>query len=202
MIVGIVGGIGAGKSTVRRLCEELGAEAVDADALAHAALETPVVRKALESWLGARAVGPDGKVDRKAVASLVFSDTARLKELEALVHPLVLKSIEEVLAKHTETETTEARALGRQMLVLDVPLLLESPLRERCDAILYVDAPLEVRRRRAQERGWNAQEIERRERLQTPDGEKRRLATVVLDNSNSLDETRRQVGELYKSWMK
>ena len=194
MIVGIVGGIGAGKSTVRRLFAELGADTVDADTLAHEALETPRVRQVLRRWLGDAAFQSSGKVDRKVVADLVFSNSDKLRELEALVHPTVIHSMEEKVRLH------EKNALKGKVLVLDVPLLLSSPLRTRCGAIVYVDASREARLRRVADRGWTAEELDRRESLQAPLAEKRRLSTVFLENSNNLEETRRQVRELYARW--
>ncbi len=194
MIVGIVGGIGAGKSTVRRLFAELGAETVDADLLAHEALETPKVRKALRSWLGDRAFETSGKVDRKMVASVVFSNPDKLKELEALVHPIVIRQLEEKVRLHSE------KATKGKLLVLDVPLLLSSPLRSRCQEILFVDAPLATRQSRVAERGWTESELSSRESLQTPLDEKKRLSTVIVESSGSLENTREHVKRLYQSW--
>lgn len=194
MIAGIVGGIGAGKSTVRRLFAELGAHTVDADALAHEALETPRVRAALKDWLGDRVFDQNDRVNRKVVADYVFSIPEKLRELEALVHPFVIRKLERQVEEH------EALPEPRGVLILDVPLLLSSPLRSRCQDIVYVDAPEPVRLARVLSRGWDAAELKRRERLQMPPEEKRRLATVFLDNSTNLEETRRQVRDLYLRW--
>ncbi len=196
MIVGIIGGIGAGKSTVTRMLAELGAETVDADSLAHEALETPHVRRALVGWIGEDAVGPSGKVNRKAVASLVFSSPEKLKELERLVHPEVLRRIEDRVKKH---ETTGKKA---PVLVLDVPLLLASPLKARCQEVVFVEAAPELRRKRVEDRGWAAGELERREGLQVSIDKKKLVANHVIDNSRTLDETRRQVVALYRRWKK
>ena len=94
----------------------------------------------------------------------------------------------------------EKDALKGKVLVLDVPLLLSSPLRARCDAIVYVHASDEARRRRVADRGWTAEELERRESLQTPLAEKKRLSTVFLDNSDRLEDTRPHVKDLYERW--
>lgn len=194
---------------------ELGAEAVDADALAHEALESPEVREVLGEWLGPRAVASNGKVDRSVVASLVFSDPAKLKRLESLVHPHVLAAIESRVQEFERRKQAARAASATEIsanaptivptspvLILDVPLLLSSPLRDRCDAIVYVDAAAATRQQRIAGRGWSHQEIARREALQTPDEEKRRWSTAIIDNSGSLEATRRQVLALYQDWTK
>lgn len=187
MIVGILGGIGSGKTSVLEIFRDFGAEAVDADALAHEVLETPPVKAALVSWLGPRALRDDGSVDRALVARTAFSSPRDLEKLEALVHPEVLRAVERRVAEH--------RARGGGLLVLDAPLLLETPLGRACDRFVFVDAPLEVRRRRVSARGWAPGELEERERFQRSVEEKRRLAHFVIDNSGDLEATRAQVKE-------
>ncbi|HZN57706.1 MAG TPA: dephospho-CoA kinase [Planctomycetota bacterium] len=195
MIVGLLGGVGAGKSTVRRMLEDLGAKTVDADALAHDALESREVRSLLAGWLGSGYIGADGKVDRKAVASVVFASREKLVELESCVHPLVLSEIEKKVKDFEQTST-------KGVLVLDVPLLLSSPLASRCDALVFVEAGLGLRRSRVAARGWSDDELERREQLQPALEAKRSAAHHVIDNTGTLEWTRQQVARLYEGWMK
>jgi dephospho-CoA kinase len=191
MIVGVVGGIGAGKSTVARLFGELGAQVIDADSIAHEVLETPRVRQALRSKLGESLFGPDGTVDRKALADRVFSSPSDLKTLESLIHPEVTRRI----------ETTVEKAGPGELVILDVPLLVTSPLRDLCDEVLFVDADPGTRRKRVAERGWTPGELERRESRQGGLEEKRSLADRIVDNSGTLEETRVQVEKLHSLWM-
>jgi len=197
MIVGLIGGIGAGKSTIARLLVELGAEVVDADALAHEILETPEVKEVLVSWLGKEVLRKDGRVDRKEVAQRVFTSPEEVKKLEALVHPGVRSRIETKILEHSQQSKKAER---HSLLVLDVPLLDGSPLRERCSGVLFVDSPQETRKKRVEARGWKAGELERREKLQTSLEEKKRLSDWVVDNSGTLEETRRQVKDLCELW--
>jgi len=194
VILGVIGGIGAGKSTVVRMLAECGAEVVDADAEAHEALEEAEVRRELKGWLGTEVFRRDGTVDRKAVAARVFRSPEGLRRLEALIHPRVRTAIE---AKVLAFQAAGESSAGERLLVLDVPLLLDSPLAEKCDAILYVDAEHATRVRRVAERGWEKGELERRESFQRSDAEKRQAADHTMDNSGSIDETRLQVRELY-----
>jgi dephospho-CoA kinase len=204
VIVGVLGGIGAGKSTVVRMLSELGATVVDADLEAHQVLETPAVREALRGWLGGEVFGADGRVDRGEVARRVFSSPRDLRRLEDMVHPPVLAALRE------KVEAFRRAAGEKDVLVLDVPLLAESPLRDLCDALLFVEASLAVRKRRVAGpagsgrggRGWAPEEIERRERFQLDLEEKKRLADRAIDNSGDLEDTRRQVRECYEDLLR
>lgn len=194
MIVGVLGGIGAGKSTVTRMLADLGAVTVDADALAHEVLDLPEVRERIEALFGREVVGRGDKVDRKALSQRVFANTEDLKRLEGLIHPEVLRQIETMVAEH------EKQRKKGEILVLDVPLLAESSLHRRCDTIVFVDASAGARSRRVEGRGWGPGELERREGAQESLEEKRRLADHVIDNSGSLEETRRKVEDLHAAW--
>ncbi len=193
MIIGILGGIGAGKSTVAGMLKQLGAQAVDADALAHEALEVPAVRGELTAWLGSTIFDAAGHVDRKALGERVFGDPEKLKKLEGLVHPHVRDRIGERL---DEFRRAGARRNGgcENVLALDIPLLVSTPFREACDALVFVHADLAAREERVKRsRGWSARELETRERHQMPVEEKRRLADFVIDNSGNEESTRNQV---------
>jgi dephospho-CoA kinase len=206
MILGVLGGIGSGKSTVTRMLVEEGAEAIDADAEAHEVIELPEVRASLRAWLGDEVfcggTGGDasgdvcrgaGKVDRRAVARLVFQDADRLRRLENLLHPEVCRRIEGRVRAFRARPDAESR-----VLVLDVPLLLESDLVRLCDEVAFVDAPQEQRRLRTRDRGWSPKDLETRELHQAATDEKRKAATRCVDNSGSLEDTRRQVKRLYQ----
>ena len=190
MIVGVLGGIGAGKSTVTRLFADLGAEVIHADDIAHDVLETPAVREALRARLGEGFLGPGGTMDRKALAARVFENPEELEMLEGLIHPRV-----------TERIHSRVQEIGPgKLIVLDVPLLAASPLQRLCDEILFVEADLDTRRKRVEARGWAPGELERRESRQDDLNKKRSLADRIIDNSGTLEETRRQVERLHASW--
>ncbi len=191
MVLGVLGGIGSGKSTVTRLLIERGAAAVDADRLAHAALESEAVRMRLRERWGDRALRADGSVDRDEVAARVFADAAEREFLEGLVHPRVRSEIA------ARVDAFRAANDGPSVLVLDVPLLAESPLLTLCDELVFVVAPDEARQARVRERGWTDDELARREAAQTPINEKRRMARWTIDNSGDIAATRRAVERLW-----
>jgi dephospho-CoA kinase len=178
-VIGLVGGIGAGKSQVARALEDLGFAVIDSDKEAKAALDRPEVRERLVKWWGDRVLEPTGRVDRKRVAEIVFSDPAQRTRLEELVHPLVKLRRSELVAR--------AMADGAMGVVVDAPLLLEAGVDQECDYVVFVDAPLEVREARVRGRGWEAGELARREKAQLPLEEKRRRADIAIVNDGSME---------------
>ena len=191
MILGVLGGIGSGKSTVTEMFAALGAEILDADAIAHELIEQEETKSMLRQWWGDEVIGADGKVNRKKIQEKVFSDAQELVRLEKLLHPEVRKRIEKKIDEFRESDG--------KLLVLDVPLLASSPLRDFCDEIIFVNSDEAIRETRVKTRGWDPGERERRESSQAPEKEKISLAGSVINNSGSLDETRQQIESLYES---
>jgi len=190
-VIGLAGGVGAGKSTVARMLGELGCVVSDSDAHARAALDRPEVRDRLVDWWGEEVVGADGRVDRRRVARIVFEDPEARKKLESVVHPLVHEGRMEDMER--------ARAIGAPALVIDAPLLLEAGVDRECDAVIFVDAPEAVRRERVRrERGWDASELERREKAQIPMEQKRRRADYTVENAGDLAPLAREVEEVLR----
>jgi dephospho-CoA kinase len=198
-VVGICGGIGSGKSAVARIFERLGARILDADRVAHAVLEEAEVQAEVRDRFG-EGVFSGRQVDRKALASRVFGETpshaqARA-DLEKIVHPRILARLQAALA--------EARTLPSPpaVVVIDAPLLVETPLAAACDEIVFVDAPEAVRQARTlQERRWDSAHHRARERAQPPVELRRRKATRVLDNSGSPEDLERACRALYAGWV-
>jgi dephospho-CoA kinase len=184
-IIGIVGGIGSGKSFVAALFGELGCMVIDSDRLIAQAYERDDVRQTLAHWWGPHVLAPSGGVDRKAIAARVFADPAERLRLEALLHPL---------ASHLRDEQMATADPGTVAFVWDAPLLIEAGLAPQCDAIVFVEVPGDVRARRVMEsRGWTMQEWQRREKSQTPLDNKREIAKYMVRNTAGPDEVRSQV---------
>jgi len=189
--IGLVGGIGAGKSAVASILADLGYLVFDADKDAKAALDRPDVRGFLISWWGSQIVGSDGKVDRRAVGEIIFAKPEERRKLEALVHPIVR-------ADRTSQIAT-ARRDGCAGVVIDAPLLFEAGSDADCDAVLFVDAPYEHRLRRVLGRGWSADELDRREAAQLSLAEKRRRSSIVIVNDADLATLRERVHQALSS---
>ncbi|MBL8898201.1 MAG: dephospho-CoA kinase [Planctomycetes bacterium] len=181
-IVGVLGGVAAGKSTAARVLEEAGALRLDADALALRRLEEPEVRKALRERFGPEVLDAEGRVDRPALARLAFSAPAARRELEELIHPVVRAR----LAAALDAAERAAEADGSpRWVVLDVPLLVESGWAHLCDHLLFLETPAAVREARARaDRGWGDGEVARREAAQVALEVKRRLAERIFANED------------------
>lgn len=186
-IIGITGGIGSGKSFVAALFGELGCAVIDADAHVRAAYGDPEVRQTLRQWWGAGIFKEDGSVDRGAIARRIFSDSADRTRLEGLIHPIVNAARQRemgILATDT----------GTVAFVWDTPLLFEVGLNSQCDAVVFVDAPFEMRLERVtRSRGWTEAELVRRENLQWPLDRKREIADYVIRNTADAADARNQV---------
>ncbi len=191
LVIGLLGGVGSGKSTVARLFQEEGARVLDADQAAREVLERPEVARKVEELLGPGLLDPEGKIDRKVLADKVFRSEEARRTLESLVHPQVLAWLEGRLAE-----------LRREpgIVILDVPLLLETGLDRECDHLVFLEVPEEERERRTLQRGWEPGERKRREKTQLPLETKRGRADYILLNSGTLEETRRQILDLLGCW--
>lgn len=190
--IGIVGGIGSGKSAVAHILADLGCEVIDSDAEAKAALLRPDVISTLRSWWGDAVLDPAGAIDRRAVARIVFQDPAQRSRLEALVHPIIAQRRQERIA--------QAIAAGKTGIVIDAPLLYEAGVDAECDVVLFVDAPPQLRENRVrQNRGWDRHEWQRRENAQWPLDVKRDRADDLVENSGDFDALARQVARVFNS---
>jgi len=144
----------------------------------------------LRKWWGPMVFGSDGEVDRSAVARKVFTKPPELRRLEELIHPLV----NEVRQRIMQANAQNAQVLA---FVWDTPLLIETGLNKQCDAVVFVDAPLELRQQRVKEfRGWEPAELESREKSQTPLDSKRKISDYVVSNTAGPDQVQAQVREV------
>ena len=185
-IIGILGGIGSGKSFVSLCFGELGACVINADELVHRAYLRDDVRSALRQRWGDGVFAADGGVDRRAIAARVFTAPAEREWLEHLVHPIVFRERDAVMTERAADPAVTA-------FVWDTPLLVETGGHTRCDALVFVDVPDEVRLARVRGRGWDAAELARREKLQLPLDKKRLLADYVVSNAAEAALTREQI---------
>jgi dephospho-CoA kinase len=179
-LVGLTGGIGAGKSSVSARLAAKGATIVDADAIVREvqAKGTPVFEAIVERF-GPGVVGPDGELDRPGLAALVFPDPEALKELNALVHPAVGAEVLRRVAEHQDTD---------RVVVLDVPLLVESG-RYRASGVIVVDTHPDVAvERLARDRGMPEDDVRARMARQVSRDERLAKADFVIDNSGSPED--------------
>ena len=186
-VVGLAGGVGAGKSTVAQIMADLGAGVISSDELGHQEINAPEVREAILRWWGPSVIAPDGSVDRKQVASVVFRDPAQRHRLEALLHPRVAVRRADLMAEMDSQSKI-------RLIVIDSPLLYEADLDLTCDAVVFVEADAGIREERSEKlRGWPAGELSRREKSQQPLDNKRARADYICKNNSNLADLRTQV---------
>ncbi len=192
-IIGLCGGIGAGKSRVAAEFGRLGCLVVSSDQVNHEVLRRPEVLATIQSWWGPAVVTADGEPDHRRIAEIIFSDEQQKRRLEALLHPLIVQRQTAMIEVVRDSATIKA-------IVIDSPLLLECNLDRQCDWIVFVDASEATRLRRLQtERGWTASELSRRESWQLPLSEKRARADFVVDNDGPDEQLRPQVANILQA---
>jgi len=189
LIVGLVGGIGSGKSFVASLfARQYGARVIDADRIVGTLLRRPSILARIRRLWGPETIRKDGSLDRKVVARRVFEKRSEVAKLNRLLHPLVRREMRRELARRR-----------RGVVVLDAPLLLEAGLSAWCDVVVFVAAPRAVRLARVKRtRGWDAAELRRREALQLPIARKRARADAIVPNAGSPAETSRAVARILR----
>jgi len=196
LVVGIAGGVASGKSLVARCFQHFGARVLDADRVGHEVLKDAEVIDRIVVQFG-DIVLQKGEIDRRALGRIVFDPSpdgaAALKRLEKITHPLIGIRIQKELS--TLNSEFELPAV-----VLDAPVMFKANWDSMCDKIVFVHADIASRRERASQRGWDDDELARRESRQLPISEKRSKSTDLIDNSGSRKETFTQASTLWKSW--
>jgi dephospho-CoA kinase len=190
-VLGLTGGIGSGKSMVAQMFAQLGAAVIDADQLAREVVEPgqPALQE-IAATFGPDVLLPDGRLDRPKLAAIIFADPAERARLDAITHPRIHERMEEEI---------KARRSGPGVLIVDIPLLYEN---DRTDAVekvivVWVDPVTQLRRIRQRD-GLSAESAHQRITAQMPLDSKRARADHVIDNSNGLPETQRQVEAVYR----
>jgi len=202
-VVGLVGGIGSGKSLAATALAGSGLQVLDADSIGHALLAQRPARDLVVGRFGTgvlRPTAPDApaesepEVDRSALGRIVFADPAARRDLEAILHPPMRKTFERAIAR--------AGRNGLPGVVLDAAILFEAGWNSLCDAVIFVDAPRDLRLARLEaERGWTAEVLDARERAQAPLPEKRDRADHVVVNDAEPGAFRAAVASWWASFV-
>jgi dephospho-CoA kinase len=167
---------------------------ISGDQLGHEALRQPDIRAAIVRRWGAGVLAPDGTVQRRRLAEIVFANPPERRALESLVFPWIERRIREEIDAAQKQRTVS-------LIVLDAAILLEAGWNKACDRILYVHAPRTVRMRRLQkQRGWSAKEVQERESAQMSLTEKVSRADYAIDNSGPPEHVAQPVDDLLKHW--
>lgn len=192
-VIGLVGGIGSGKTTAARMLADLGAAVIHADLVGHDVYRpgTPGF-DAVVAAFGAGVVGGDGRIDRARLGALVFADPAALGRLDAIVHPLIRAEI----LRRIERLRAEGAA---SLIVLEAAILLEAGWRDLVDQVWVVSAGTDdVVHRLGAERGLDRAAVTARMARQMPDAERRALADVLIENRGTVEDLRTAVRRAFE----
>lgn len=182
-LIGIVGGIGSGKSSIPEAVSDLRLLIIDADRIGHQQLQIGQIQQQLVQQFGNQILQDDGQINRSALASCVFGDTA--------AHTAALEQLNRIVRPGIRSEIRRQRAQAPHdvdAIILDAALLLEAGWAEDCDLLVFIDTPEELRIRRVTEtRNWSAAELHRREAAQLPLHRKQEACDIIIQNSGTLE---------------
>jgi dephospho-CoA kinase len=190
-VIGILGGVGSGKSTVAGEFAKLGCAVIDADRIAHELLEEENIKEKIATLFGEDILDSAGRIDHRKLADIVFADADRLAALTGIVHPPVLKRAEELIEQYKRQKELKA-------IVLDMPLLMEVGWDKRCDKLVFVDCERKVRAERASKTGiCSEKQLKIRENFQISLDKKKSSADNTIDNNSCLSRLSRQVINIF-----
>ncbi len=197
MNIGLTGGIGCGKSTVTKILAELGATVMDADKIAHSTYAPggPAYDGVLAAF-GKEVLAPDGSIDRSKLGPIVFKEPAKLTKLTDAVWPATKQRIRDMIA--------EARAKGeRKPIVVEAAILIEANWQSVFDEVWLITAAKDfVIARVERERGLKPEQTEARIKAQLSDDERRKHATIVIENNGTIEELKEQLARIWADALK
>jgi dephospho-CoA kinase len=187
-VIALTGGIGSGKSLVADYFHSLGAKVIDADQLARQVIERGSEGFDQVVAQFGDAILKDGEIDRRALGEIVFSDTSKLKALEAIIHPKVERALADA-----------RKYLGdNQILIYEIPLLVETSAASKFDKVITVEAPLEDRIQRLKNRGMLQSEIENRIANQATSDQRIAIADLKIENDGTEEELLSKVEAIWE----
>jgi dephospho-CoA kinase len=192
VVIGILGGICSGKSTVAREFGQLGCGVIDADAIAHKLLEnSDIIKKEIREAFGDGVFDGAGRVDREELAQKVFEDKEAVAKINRIIHPPVLVRCEELTAEFNRRSDIKA-------VVLDIPLLAEAGWLQQCEKLVFVECKDEIRALRAAQKGrFSKNQLKKRENFQIFLDKKKKIADYIVDNNSGLSATAEQVERIF-----
>jgi dephospho-CoA kinase len=189
-IIGIMGGIGSGKSTVAAEFAKLGCKIIDADTIAHDLLEENEVRRQIIDLFSNEILDSHGKIDRKKISEIVFNNPELLFKLNNIIHPGVLQKTEELIEQYNKDNQCKA-------IILDMPLLLEVGWEKRCDRLIFVDCDEKTRNNRVKNKFSEKNNIKNRENFQISLDKKKNIADNTVNNNSDFSSLVRQIAEIF-----
>ncbi len=190
-IIGILGGICSGKSTVAAEFAKLGCKVIDADKIVHNLLDKEDIKDKIVGIFGEDVLDSVGKIDKKKLADIVFADTDKLTSLNKIIHPFVLERAEKLIEKYNGQSHVKA-------IVLDIPLLAEVGWDKKCDKLIFVDCKRELRIKRAKKKGiFDKNQLKIRENFQISLDNKVAITDNTIDNNSGFSALAKQIADIF-----
>jgi len=190
-IIGILGGIGSGKSTAANELQKLGCGVIDADKIVHELLEKDEIIKRLVGAFGETILSQDGRIDRTRLADIAFDSQKNLDNLNNIIHPDVFTRIQALIEHFNNSNEVKA-------IALDVPLLLETGNQIPTDIMIFVECNDDSRAERALKKGlFNKKHLKKRENFQISLDKKAKIADYTLDNNSGLEALAEQIARIF-----
>ena len=194
-IIGILGGVGSGKSAVAAEFAKLGCEVIDADKIAHKLLDEPVVKNKVVASFGKVILDSAGKIDHRKLADIVFADADKLSLLNKIIHPFVLERAEELIKQAKRQNQVKA-------IVLDMPLLAEVGWAKRCDKLIFVECKQRIRAERSKKMGiFGRNKLKIRENFQISLDNRESITDNTIDNNSGFSALVGQVTDIFSCIM-
>ncbi len=193
-VIGILGGIASGKSTVAAEFAKLGCKVIDADKIVHSLLERKSVREEISASFGRAVFDATGEINHKKLARTVFTDADKLSILNGIIHPLVLERAERLMEQFIHQDQVKA-------IVLDMPLLVEVGWAEKCNKLIFVACREDLRADRAEKMGFDKNQLKIRENFQISLDNKVDLADNTVENNSDLSALVRQIADIFSDIM-
>ena len=189
-IIGILGGIGSGKSTAAAEFAKLGCKVIDADKIAHELLEEPSVKEKVVGLFSRSILNPEGKIVREKLAEVVFTDADKLSSINEIIHPIVLQRAEKLIKKYNSQKQVKA-------IILDMPLLVEVGWDKRCNKLIFVNCDQKLRLNRVKKLGFDKNQVKIRENFQISLDNKANLADNTIENNSDFSVLAKQVVNIF-----
>ncbi len=190
-VIGILGGICSGKSTVAREFGRLGCGVVDADAIAHELLENSDIKKEIKEAFGEVVFDSGGVIKKEELAAQAFVDKKAVAKINGIIHPQVLSRCRDLIAEFNRRDDIKA-------VVLDMPLLAEAGWLKECGKLVFVECEAEIRAHRAAQKGrFSKKQLKKRENFQIFLDKKKKIADYIVDNNSGLSATAEQVVRIF-----
>ena len=190
LIIGILGGIGSGKSSVAAEFAKLGCGVVDADKIAHELLETEEIAEQVRQAFGEDVFDSDGRINRQVLGERTFENSENVAKINDILHPEVLVKCRQLIAEYNNTDI--------KAIILDLPLLIEVGWEKKCDILIFVDCPEPIRAQRAEKNcGLSKKLLKKRENFQISLDNKSKIAHYTINNHSDLLALAEQVARIF-----